>query len=1251
MLQQTVLCMVVKLSFHLAIAIMIQVQKHIILNFLLLLVRKVTSATYYVIPDDYSSHHTDPNTFSLQHYLNNTSEYFVSHNQFHFMQGQHYVDRDLIIEDVDNFTITGPTIGQCSIICTSPASIVVLNATTIKFLNISLVNCIRNHKDYINTLLMLSDYHYKLYERHSVPFSKVTDYYTSAFISNSSFVIIYNMNINATVNTSFTAFLIVNGKDSSLVNVKVQVTAHAVLCANFSSHPKEINGLKLFVYFYNISESGSLTIDNFYYTTNKTCANHLFCAIVTFFLHDYYRPNTYTKNKFTLNILNTVFSYLKSSSVLCIYGEIMRDSSETSSRNVIIKRSTFFNNFGNPKLNMFNIVFICLGTSCFYINPASSKESYMVRFHECTFTRNTNMQALIYVKPSNAAETLVYIPILKSIFSDNKNTTLIKVARKFQIVYSSTIIEIILAFVNMSLNEYHYGKSLISITKGRLRIHSVIFDHNCQYDNLIDLQSSMLLFKKKYSEISNNCVRHIIKAQRSSYVFIDQFITVNISNNVVYKVIKQVRTSEEHTAPLCPLHVYHFVITQTRMNLKSINCTLLISNNTEMISKVLPTEIISYVNDKCTWFEGTIFQQINATVNVVYDKMIIRINNTFVNKTTKRLVPLSVCPCLNNNSYNCYKADVYAVYPGQLLHVNLLVSPTWYKLSSTIIAANTKDDDCSILDSYQLSQICNNNGCNRYSYTIWPNSEFIAECKLFIGLSAMPEMFYVEIKPCPMGFTLQSDKKACYCDPLLRNDKVSITSCDINDKTIQRPANSWISAVTVNNSHSYNVSSQCPFDYCLPYSSHLNLSNPDSQCQFKRSGVVCAECQQGLSAVFGSSHCKQCSNFYLLLIIPMAIAGIVLVMMLFTFNLTVTNGIINTLIFYVNIISVNYSQFCFYSNSPDCTILSLLNLDLGIETCFYDGMDGYTKMWLQLVFPCYFMIIAFTLIIGSRHSSKLQRLTANRVLKVLATLFLLSYTKILLTVCQVLFFFSSVTHLPSKHTILFWSVDTGVELFGIKFCILYTVCLVVFLILVIFNTLLLFPKTVSRWNFINYFKPLLDAYFGPYKQKYPFWIGLQLSIRSCFFGLSALDRSVSLFSGTVLAAVVLYVHCIVYPFKSRSKNFQESLVLLDLSAVYVTALYNEYESSTYKLFIIRLLIVTVLAYFIVLIFCHCIMLLYGDAIKRRVYNIKHYKQMLMKRIKRKQTHSGSLQLEQLSSKIPDVAFNYSEFREPLVALD
>ena len=82
--------------------------------------------------------------------------------------------------------------------------------------------------------------------------------------------------------------------------------------------------------------------------------------------------------------------------------------------------------------------------------------------------------------------------------------------------------------------------------------------------------------------------------------------------------------------------------------------------------------------------------------------------------------------------------------------------------------------------------------------------------------------------------------------------------------------------------------------------------------------------------------------------------------------------------------------------------------------------------------------------------------------------------------------------------------------------------------------------------------------------------------------------------------------------------------------------------------ITRLLIIVVLAYFMVLIFCHCVMLKCGDIIKHEVNKVK---EMFTKMIRTKQTTSGSLNIQQLRSKIPDVAFNYKEFQEPLVALD
>ena len=111
---------------------MIGVQQSTMFKFLLLFgaisLHKATSTIYYVIPDDnnYSSHHYDRggNSFSLQHYLNNTSKYFASHNQFHFMSGQYHINSDLIFKGINNFSVIG--IDQCVINCTSPAGIVII---------------------------------------------------------------------------------------------------------------------------------------------------------------------------------------------------------------------------------------------------------------------------------------------------------------------------------------------------------------------------------------------------------------------------------------------------------------------------------------------------------------------------------------------------------------------------------------------------------------------------------------------------------------------------------------------------------------------------------------------------------------------------------------------------------------------------------------------------------------------------------------------------------------------------------------------------------------------------------------------------------------------------------------------------------------------------------------------------------------------------------------------------------------------
>jgi len=97
----------------------------------------------------------------------------------------------------------------------------------------------------------------------------------------------------------------------------------------------------------------------------------------------------------------------------------------------------------------------------------------------------------------------------------------------------------------------------------------------------------------------------------------------------------------------------------------------------------------------------------------------------------------------------------------------------------------------------------------------------------------------------------------------------------------------------------------------------------------------------------------QYSNINMLLLIPFALAGIALFLLLLIFKLTVAVGTINGLIFYANIITVNHSIFFPPNETNILTVfIAWLNLDF-IETCFFDGMDDYVKTWLQFVFPLY----------------------------------------------------------------------------------------------------------------------------------------------------------------------------------------------------------------------------------------------------------------------------------------------------------
>ena len=123
-------------------------------------------------------------------------------------------------------------------------------------------------------------------------------------------------------------------------------------------------------------------------------------------------------------------------------------------------------------------------------------------------------------------------------------------------------------------------------------------------------------------------------------------------------------------------------------------------------------------------------------------------------------------------------------------------------------------------------------------------------------------------------------------------------------------SNSWIGFIS--ETQSSNVTGtgvifhpNCQIGYCLPHNVSITSSTGDDQCEPHRTGLLCGKRQEGYSLTLGSEKCDKCSNVFLLLIMPLAVSGLLLVGVLFALNLTVTEGTINGLIFYANVIAMS----------------------------------------------------------------------------------------------------------------------------------------------------------------------------------------------------------------------------------------------------------------------------------------------------------------------------------------------------------
>lgn len=382
---------------------------------------------------------------------------------------------------------------------------------------------------------------------------------------------------------------------------------------------------------------------------------------------------------------------------------------------------------------------------------------------------------------------------------------------------------------------------------------------------------------------------------------------------------------------------------------------------------------------------------------------------------------------------------------------------------------------------------------------------------------------------CPLGFAMNPALSSCVCHPLL--EKYPVT-CNIANLTVSITQDMWIGYIP---GGVLAIQSQCPLGYCSQ-GKEINVLNFDSQCNFNRSSVLCGRCGGNLSMTLGTYQCKKSSNNYLLLVIPFAIMGVLLVIALVMLDITVSTGALNGIILYVNIVRIKDSLF-FQSDDGFSRLLSLLiawiNLDLGITTCFYDGMNSIAKTWLQFVFPTYIFALVGSIVLAiilGRHSSRMSRLCRVNTFPALATLILLSYSKILRTIITIFSFVQLDTTNGSLPGSLVWQYYGNIEYLGEEHLPLF-----VFGLAVTFTFVIPFPwlhhccslgPHMKYFFWVNKLKVFFDSYQAPHKDRYRCWPGFFKFIRLPLFMVFTASNSHSVKLFAIVDFSLLYL-CLV----------------------------------------------------------------------------------------------------------------------------
>ena len=464
------------------------------------------------------------------------------------------------------------------------------------------------------------------------------------------------------------------------------------------------------------------------------------------------------------------------------------------------------------------------------------------------------------------------------------------------------------------------------------------------------------------------------------------------------------------------------------------------------------------------------------------------------------------------------------------------------------------------------------NKLSRIRLTGKVNSEYSVQLLTTSGQMVDTIKYNATLNRCPAGFRDVMGKCVCMADE--HND---VVHCLENGTVyVLRGVYGF-----VNNKTGLLETVTCPPHYCAcssvleDYVCELNLKN---QCAKKRTGLLCSQCEEGLSVVLGSEQCKKCSNHWLFMLIPMLLCLFIAVNIILYLNIDAFSGYLNAYLYsyqmIVLLIPENVQLDNFIAFVIGITGLSGTGGNFGI--CLFDGMNNLQKLVFNYVSPV--CMVLFTIIMGiaipeklwhkiffrksttSDVESEARRRSFGRALSFVFVVCYSSFTGITLKLLH----WSTLD--DGKSYVVYEAAFSGFFHGQHLYYGIFAVFILFFVVLLFPIVLLFTPFFTYRFWWIQRLEPVLNTLKNCFKDRTTcrMFAAYYFICRLCLLAIAVFIPE------EVTRLIVLTIACVLFqafftwvqPYRYRSYNFWDILLLTNMCVISLLSLILKVPSNT-----------------------------------------------------------------------------------------